>query len=348
MTVRPRGDAWQADVTLSGVRYRTTHLSKIDAEAWVLQARMAHLRGERIPPAAPPKGASGGATPGDETLHRVAEQALNHLWVGCASETANIGMARSIVRFWPSTFRIGDMTAAELDRFISHMHGLKHAPGTINRKLVILRRILRWAEERNLMVKAPKVAFKKVAMGRIRWVTEDEEAVILGLLHQWGQNETRDTFIVLLDTGLRPSELWRLTKRDVDLREKTLTVWKTKTGLPRTVYMTGRVYEIMSERAGKGAARVAPDARLFTLGIVRFRRMWDKVRETMGLLDDPHFVPYILRHTCASRMVQRGVPLRVVMEWMGHTEMDMTLRYAHLSPVSLKSAVAALEGKEAA
>ena len=35
-----------------------------------------------------------------------------------------------------------------------------------------------------------------------------------------------------------------------------------------------------------------------------------------------------LRHTCASRLVQRGVPLLVVKEWLGHNDIKMTLRYS--------------------
>ncbi len=40
-------------------------------------------------------------------------------------------------------------------------------------------------------------------------------------------------------------------------------------------------------------------------------------------------------HTCASRLVQRGVPLKVVQEWMGHKAINMTMRYAHLAPANL-------------
>ena len=63
----------------------------------------------------------------------------------------------------------------------------------------------------------------------------------------------------------------------------------------------------------------------------------------MKLEDDPQFVVHMLRHTCASRLVQRGVPLAVVQKWMGHSNIQTTLRYAHLAPESLMVGKEALE-----
>jgi len=55
------------------------------------------------------------------------------------------------------------------------------------------------------------------------------------------------------------------------------------------------------------------------------------------------FVPHCLRHTCASRLVQREVNLKVVQQWMGQKSIQITLRYAHLTPSNLMDAVQILE-----
>ena len=55
--------------------------------------------------------------------------------------------------------------------------------------------------------------------------------------------------------------------------------------------------------------------------------------------------PHILRHTCASRLIQRGVSLYTVNKWLGHSSVKVTERYAKLSPQNMAQALAALERK---
>ena len=50
-----------------------------------------------------------------------------------------------------------------------------------------------------------------------------------------------------------------------------------------------------------------------------------------------------LRHTCASWLVQGGVPLLEVSKLLGHSTIEMTERYAHLAPENLKAAVGVLD-----
>ncbi|HSA86915.1 MAG TPA: site-specific integrase [Nitrospira sp.] len=70
------------------------------------------------------------------------------------------------------------------------------------------------------------------------------------------------------------------------------------------------------------------------------RHGFDRACEAAGLTDF-HF--HDLRHTFASWLIMRGVPLATVSNLLGHTSPTMTLRYAHLSPKHLISAVKVLD-----
>ena len=70
-------------------------------------------------------------------------------------------------------------------------------------------------------------------------------------------------------------------------------------------------------------------------------KRYRKVADQVGLHDT---TLHTLRHTCASRLVQAGVPLYSVMHWLGHSGMNVTQRYAHLSSESpLANALAIFE-----
>lgn len=80
----------------------------------------------------------------------------------------------------------------------------------------------------------------------------------------------------------------------------------------------------------------------------RGRRITDRFKPFEGAvkkagLVDFHF--HDLRHTFASRLVMKGVPLAAVSELLGHTSVAMTMRYAHLSPKHLTEAVGMLDGE---
>ena len=71
------------------------------------------------------------------------------------------------------------------------------------------------------------------------------------------------------------------------------------------------------------------------------RAAFEKAVERAGLWD---FRFHDLRHTAASHLAMRGRPLKEIQEVLGEKSFSMTLRYAHLSPMHLRTAVEALDG----
>jgi len=81
----------------------------------------------------------------------------------------------------------------------------------------------------------------------------------------------------------------------------------------------------------------------------RFREAFTEAVEELGLNEGisdrrQKLVPHSLRHTFASWLVQAGTPLYTVSQLMGHTNIKMTMRYAHLAPDNKRAAARVLEG----
>lgn len=76
----------------------------------------------------------------------------------------------------------------------------------------------------------------------------------------------------------------------------------------------------------------------------RFYRDWIEMRDAIGLGAHEQFVIHMLRHTCCTRLLSAGVDIRTTMQWMGHTSIQMTQRYAHFIPQNMDDAADALDG----
>lgn len=172
--------------------------------------------------------------------------------------------------------------------------------------------------------------------GRIRWYTPEEETKMLAICEHLGLEDLRDFIIVGLDTGFRRAELLGL--KTTDYVNGSLMLWTTKNGESHSVPCTERVKAILKAR------QEACEVNVFrTMTYATLRTQWEVLREKMGRSDDPWFIIHILRHTCATRLVSRGVPIKVVQGWMNHLSIATTLRYAHLMPEQLFDAAKALE-----
>lgn len=87
----------------------------------------------------------------------------------------------------------------------------------------------------------------------------------------------------------------------------------------------------------------SPKTKPFNLTIDQADKAWAWVRKEMKLEKDTQYVLHSLRHACATRLVNRGVDLYVVKEWLGHSSIQVTERYAHLAPSKLAHAASILE-----
>jgi integrase len=158
--------------------------------------------------------------------------------------------------------------------------------------------------------------------------------------------------------GLRAGEIFGLTWADIDLVRASLHLRDTKAGDSRTVPLTELAKNVFARRlkAEKDAREKAerkgverpPKELVFTgRGGVKitsisatFDRAVDALKLNVGITDRRQRLTFhSLRHTCASFLVQSGVPLYTVSRILGHKTMRMTERYSHLAQDDLRHAL---------
>ena len=272
------------------------------------------------------------------TLEDAFRRTSESVWDGSKAEVSSIRNAKEAIKFFGEKRPLDTIDTDAIDDYIDFLKDAKKSDATINRKLASLSKMLTVAVQRGHLKAKPFMPRKKEGKGRIRWVTYEEEARMLQIISQMGQDDFYDAVVCLIDTGFRVGELRSLSFRDIDFETNMVTVWDTKNDDSRSVPMTKRVASILSRR-------MHGELKPFMFSKDWMRTPWDRLKTIMGLAEDSQFVPHCLRHTCASRLVQRGVGLKVVQQWMGHKSIQITLRYAHLAPSNLMDAVKVLESK---
>lgn len=143
--------------------------------------------------------------------------------------------------------------------------------------------------------------------------------------------------LVALNTGLRRGELLALRWPDIDFKLKQLTVHaKTaKSSKVRYVPLNAEALAVLSQWQ-----RQHPTGRVFPTK--PSTHTWPHLMARAGI---ENFRFHDLRHTFASKLVMAGVDLNTVRELLGHADITMTLRYAHLAPEHKAAAVELLTAK---
>ena len=258
--------------------------------------------------------------------------AKGQLWYGKDCEAASWRQIDTLAALLGPKTRLDSIDTRMIDRLILTLAKDKSG-STVNRYLSALRKFLSWSKSRgyrNAPVEDIEFSWRKEVAHRIRWINEDEEAQLEALLPP----NTWKLVYVGIRTGCRLSEL--LTATEGQINGNRLHLWKTKNHKPRTIPMGDKTRQFLLELI-RGDMPTGP----------MVRRHWDKARAAMGLAGDKQFVFHITRHTCATRLVEVGVNVFIIQEWMGHTRIDTTLRYAHVRPQNLDEALLKVELFEA-
>lgn len=333
MAVYKRGDkgVFYMNFTVNGVRvFRSTgKFTKKEAKLVEAEERQKMLKEASLTPR---------ELAARTLLSEAAQQVYQTRWRDNKDGKQTLDRANRIVSLMGDV-QIGTINSDTVRDLILKLQARGNKPSTVNRFLEILKTILRYKKQ-----EWDFIHLNKQQKGRIRVISKEEEGRAVNLLRNTKHNSRRlfypevaDLVEVLVDTGMRLSEALKLKYEDVNFETNLISIWINKGGRPRSIPMTQRVRRIMEAR--QGINKYKP----FSLSNDQAGTAWAWVRKEMNLKNDREFVLHALRHTTASRLLNKGCDLVTIRDWLGHADIQTTMRYAHLAPNKLAQAAAILD-----
>ena len=270
---------------------------------------------------------------------------------------------------------LSELNAANIERWrLRRLTNAKRPakPTTVNRDLAALKAALSRAVDWDFLPAHPLTRVKpsKVdSQGVVRYLTDPESKALFAALHQrdkdkrderaqgntWRRERGHPEMPTLVDqtyidhlepavmlslnTGIRRGELFSLLWTDVNLDKGHLSIRGSgaKSGKTRHVPLNSEVMTMLKQWRQQSSATntlVFPGRDGKTLKDIK--TAWRNLLETAGI---KAFRWHDMRHDFASRLVTAGVDLNTVRELLGHSDLKMTLRYAHLAPEHKAAAV---------
>jgi integrase/recombinase XerD len=305
----------------------------------------------------------------DELLPLDVEEWLSWLATerGRAAATL-VAYRRDVTRWWRWLHRtqgreLGDADEGLIEAFVAALRADGLAPATVARRVVAVRSLYRFlAEEGRLdSDRGADVAAPQVPAGLPKALSEDEVASLLAAVVGEEATARRDRALleVLYGTGARISEAVGLSLGDVDLESGLLRVFG-KGAKERVVPLgrhASRALDGWLAPSGRGALAPGQWARRGDAEAVFLNRRggrltrqgaWLVVKrygDAVGLGD--RLTPHVLRHSCATHMLDHGADIRVVQELLGHASISTTQVYTKVSTERLFAAYRAAHPRAA-
>jgi site-specific recombinase XerD len=207
---------------------------------------------------------------------------------------------------------------------------------TINRELTVLRFMLRKAHEWKYVDIMPAINTLKVPNKPVRFLSQEDIKRLLDSSTPW----LRPMIIVLRNTGIRVGELLRLRLNDIDMDNKLILVRSTKTNNYRMIPINSELENIL-----KWLSLYHVEPRHFKVSLRKgkqfeylfchndgsrvkcIRHSFNNACNRAGIKATIH----ILRHSFASHLVMNGVDLVSIKELLGHSSINTTMIYSHIS-----------------
>jgi len=340
MTQYKRGNRWWMQISFNGevIRKASPNNSKQGARDYELFIRQKLARGEPL------------SEPKVVIKHLFKDVVLQWLDVSVRnnnkhSEFVNRGYAihRDLIPFFGKK-QVDEISSYDVEQYKIYL--LKErslSPKSINNQLSFLSKCLKTAIEWKYMETLPIIKLLKVPPQKYDYLTPEESKLLVSTATGYWH----EMILLGLQAGLRFGEIIGLKWENVNLEECLLKVTQTivrgietspKNNKIRTIPLTQDVKQMFEAKS--------------KIGKYIFERDDNKILQSYYCLRNLHRICkqagmrnvgwHTLRHTFATRLAERKVPINSVQQLLGHSDIKTTMRYVHINFSALESSIKVL------
>ena len=336
MSVYKRGGVYWYDFWFRGIRYRestglTNKTAATDAEA-IRRAELAEGRAGIV---------HRGSSPMFEDFVKNEFMPWSEKQHEAHPRTQTFYRVRSkpLIAFM-GKLPLDGISTAHVEKF-KMKRAEKVSPASTNRDLAALRYMLNFGMRQGYLARnaVRGVAFLDEGPGFMRVVSHVEEKRYL----EKARPVLRDVATIILETGMRPQEVFTIRKENVHLDRRYVFVPRGKTVFARrNVLLSDASLAILKRRLRKAKhGWLFPHRRNPAMPMMTIQKAHEDALKDTRL--KTRFRLYDLRHTFGSRSAMAGVDLATLKELMGHSNISITMRYVHPTPEHKREALRKLE-----
>jgi site-specific recombinase XerD len=260
-------------------------------------------------------------------------------------ESETVRYQESHARSWRkflSKNKITDPKELDKDNIVLFMRYLKRTCKniTINKRILFIKQVYSHFDIDNKdLIKTPKLRETRLSYDIIH---ENEIKLILKYINNIDESKPYELtkkliILLLLDTGVRQSELLSIEINNINFHENSIYLTKTKTRLARTVFFTHLTRDLLIKYID-----IDPERKYLLWNYISYTRytyrhlewLMNKIQSDLGL---KKLNARMFRHTMATALAENGCDIYTIQKILGHTDIKTTEIYLHMSLKKTKS-----------
>ena len=241
----------------------------------------------------------------------------------------DISFIKNLKIYFPETLYIDDLKLSNFEKFKETLKTeRKSSNATLNKLLNVLSKMYNLGIDEKLLTENPLRNIKryKEANHKIRYLTKEEEIRLYQQIDEYAPH-IKSLVTTALQTGMRRGEIFNLKWSNIDFDYGFIELLETKSGKSRKIPLSKTMLELLNN-----TPRISEFVFVNKDTGYPYTDIKHGFSTVLEKADIQNFRFHDLRHTVATRLVEKGIDLVVVKEILGHSKIETTMRYAHAVP----------------